>query len=40
MKLATRGERAARLNLCPKCGYDRAGIAAESVCPECGAASV
>ncbi|HVU62894.1 MAG TPA: hypothetical protein VHC70_02865 [Phycisphaerales bacterium] len=28
--------RRARLNLCPKCGYDRAGIAADAKCPECG----
>ncbi|HMN42893.1 MAG TPA: hypothetical protein PKE29_18785 [Phycisphaerales bacterium] len=27
-----------RLNLCPKCNYDRAGIGAGAVCPECGAA--
>jgi hypothetical protein len=26
----------ARLNLCPKCNYDRAGIAADANCPECG----
>jgi hypothetical protein len=25
-----------KLNLCPKCGYDRAGIAADAKCPECG----
>jgi hypothetical protein len=24
---------------CPKCGYDRRGIAAEARCPECGAAA-
>jgi hypothetical protein len=35
--LACRRERAARLNLCPKCNYDRAGIAKDAVCPECGA---
>jgi len=23
-------------NHCPACGYDRAGLAANSVCPECG----
>jgi hypothetical protein len=23
--------------LCPKCGYDRAGLAADATCPECGA---
>jgi hypothetical protein len=26
----------ARLNLCAKCGYDRTGLAAGAVCPECG----
>jgi hypothetical protein len=36
--LARRRERAIRLNLCPKCNYDRAGIAKEAVCPECGSA--
>ena len=25
---------------CPKCGYDRAGIAADSPCPECGTTPV
>ena len=30
--------RRARVGLCPACGYDRAGLAAVSVCPECGAA--
>ncbi|HVU64535.1 MAG TPA: hypothetical protein VHC70_11205 [Phycisphaerales bacterium] len=25
------------VNLCPKCNYDRAGIAADAKCPECGA---
>jgi hypothetical protein len=25
-----------RLNLCPKCNYNRAGIAKDAVCPECG----
>jgi hypothetical protein len=25
------------LNLCPNCNYDRAGIAADALCPECGA---
>jgi hypothetical protein len=32
--------RRARLNLCPKCNYDRAGIAADAKCPECGAMPV
>jgi hypothetical protein len=27
----------ARINLCPKCNYDRAGIAGDAKCPECGA---
>jgi hypothetical protein len=34
--------RARRLNLCPKCDYDRAGLvggAAGAVCPECGSGS-
>ena len=30
--------RRVREGLCPACGYDRAGLAAVSVCPECGAA--
>jgi hypothetical protein len=28
--------RRARLNICPKCNYDRAGIAGDAKCPECG----
>ncbi len=28
------------VNLCLKCGYDRTGLAAGAVCPECGAAAV
>jgi transposase InsO family protein len=28
--------RRARAGRCPKCGYDRAGLAASAVCPECG----
>ncbi|HVU64172.1 MAG TPA: hypothetical protein VHC70_09360 [Phycisphaerales bacterium] len=31
--------RRARLNLCPKCRYDRAGLAADAKCPECGSGS-
>jgi hypothetical protein len=27
------------VNLCPKCNYDRAGIAADAKCPECGSAA-
>jgi hypothetical protein len=30
--------RLASVHLCPKCRYDRAGLATGSVCPECGAA--
>jgi hypothetical protein len=37
--LDTVARRRARLNLCPKCNYDRAGIAADAVCPECGRAA-
>jgi hypothetical protein len=29
--------RVARFNLCPKCHYDRAGLAKDAKCPECGA---
>ncbi len=32
--------RRARVGLCKKCGYDRAGLAPGSVCPECGTATV
>ena len=28
--------RRARMNLCPKCHYDRTGLAGNAVCPECG----
>jgi hypothetical protein len=31
--LANRRERAGK---CPKCGYDRQGLAPEAICPECG----
>ncbi len=31
--------RRAKLNLCPKCNYDRTGLAIGAVCPECGAVS-
>ena len=37
-RLDTLARRRARLNLCPKCNYDRAGIAKDAVCPECGSA--
>jgi hypothetical protein len=36
-RLDVLARRHARLNLCPKCNYDRAGIAADAKCPECGA---
>ena len=36
--LARRRRRAARLNLCPKCNYNRAGIGGGMSCPECGSA--
>jgi rubrerythrin len=25
-----------RRDLCPRCGYDRRGLAADAKCPECG----
>jgi hypothetical protein len=34
--LAIRRRRRRRLNRCVKCGYDRAGLAADAHCPECG----
>ena len=37
--LDTLARRRVRLNLCPKCNYDRAGLAAGTVCPECGKAA-
>jgi len=36
-RLDALARRRARLNLCPKCNYDRAGIAGDAKCPECGA---
>ena len=39
-RLDTLARRRAKLNLCPKCNYDRTGLAAGAVCPECGAAAV
>jgi ssDNA-binding Zn-finger/Zn-ribbon topoisomerase 1 len=36
-RLDTLARRRERINHCPKCNYDRAGIAAGAVCPECGA---
>ena len=35
-RLDTLARRRARLSLCPKCNYDRAGIAGDGKCPECG----
>jgi hypothetical protein len=37
-RLDTLARRRARVGLCPKCNYDRTGLAAGAVCPECGAA--
>ena len=37
-RLDTLARRRARVNLCPKCNYDRAGLAPGAVCPECGTA--
>ena len=39
-RLDALARRRARLHLCPKCNYDRAGLAAGAVCPECGAGVV
>jgi hypothetical protein len=36
-RLDTRARRRARVGHCPACNYDRRGIPAASVCPECGA---
>jgi hypothetical protein len=36
-RLDTLARRRARLNHCPTCNYDRAGLPAASPCPECGA---
>ena len=38
-RLDTLASRCARVGLCPKCHYDRAGLAPGAVCPECGAAA-
>ena len=39
-RLDTLARRRARVGLCPKCNYDRTGLAAGSVCPECGSGGV
>ena len=38
-RLDTLARRRARMNLCVKCHYDRTGLAADAVCPECGTGS-
>ena len=38
-RLDALARRRARAGVCAKCGYDRAGLAASAVCPECGAAA-
>lgn len=36
-RLDTLARRRSRIGCCPKCGYDRAGLAGASPCPECDA---
>ncbi len=36
-RLEARARRRAGPNLCARCGYDREGLTAGTVCPECGA---
>ena len=38
-RLDTLARRRERMNLCPKCHYDRTGLAGDAVCPECGTGS-
>jgi hypothetical protein len=38
-RLDTLARRRAQLNLCPKCTYDRTGLAPNAKCPECGASA-
>jgi hypothetical protein len=38
-RLDSLARRRARLNCCPKCNYNRAGLAPGAVCPECGSAA-
>ena len=39
-RLDALARRRARAGFCPKCNYDRTGLAPGAVCPECGAAAV
>ena len=39
-RLDTLARRRARVGLCAMCNYDRAGLAAGAVCPECGAGAL
>ncbi len=39
-RLDTLARRRARTGFCPKCIYNRTGLAAGAVCPECGAAAI
>jgi hypothetical protein len=36
LRLDTLARRRERMGKCPKCNYDRAGIAGDAKCPECG----
>jgi hypothetical protein len=36
-RIDSSARRRAKLNLCPKCHYDRTGLARDAKCPECGA---
>ena len=38
-RLDTLARRRARIGFCPKCSYNRTGLAPGAVCPECGAAA-
>ena len=39
-RLDTLARRRARIGFCPKCNYDRTGLAVGAVCPECGVGPV
>jgi hypothetical protein len=39
MRLDAKARRRERPHLCPNCHYDRAGLAADAKCPECGNAA-